>query len=379
MIIPSPEWKSVITEMFKQPGLIMLLGAIDTGKSTFAQYLIQQALEQKLTVALIDADMGQSTLGLPGTIGMRCFTHPTDFPKDHLTLDVQELSKTSKVVLHFIGDTTPVGHLLTTLVGIKKLVEKAVVYNANLVVIDTTGLVYGDIAQELKFRKIELLRPKYLVAFQRNKEIEHLLSPQEKLGWNKIYRLFVSEKVVPRTQEMRRMYREKKFAAYFSSAQLLEIPLSQVGFHNMWFNLGRKLHQNEVAFIETTLETTVLYGEKFGDSIGLVIDGGYTRDEFYKLSSHFGIKKFHITEFGQLQNLMIGLNSEQNETLGIGLIDDINFPSKEIKIFTPLVDITSVHLLEFGFIRIDHSGKELGRNNANSHNVKLWSRTADSE
>ncbi|MDI6782818.1 MAG: Clp1/GlmU family protein [bacterium] len=350
-IIPLPEWKPIVDEILTSPGIVMLFGAIDTGKSSFAKYLIQQGIEKKLKVGLVDSDMGQSTLGPPCTIGMTIFD-------DNCKLQ----TATRKIFLHFIGATSPVGHLLTTVVGVKKLVEKATSHSAKLLIVDTTGLVYGDAAKELKFRKVELVRPHYLVAFQRNAEIEPLLIPQEKAGRTKVYRLPVSEKVNPRTPEERRGYREKKFADYFSSAHLIEIPITQFGFHNFWFNTGRKLNQNEYNFLEKILDTAVLYGEKIGNTLNLIISGGFDRSEQYKLEAHFGIANLELVEYDQLQNLLVGLNNQNNETLALGLIQDIEPDKSGLKMLTPLSELTSIRIIEFGFIRIDSKGKEIGKN-----------------
>jgi polynucleotide 5'-hydroxyl-kinase GRC3/NOL9 len=350
MIIPSSEWKPIAENVLEHPGMVMLFGAIDTGKSSFARYLIEQGVEQGLRVALVDADIGQSTLGPPGTIGMKIYADTSDLQ-----------SSTSELSLHFIGATAPVGHLVATLIGIKKLVEKAIDYKLDLVIVDTTGLVYGAAAVELKFRKVELLNPQYLIAFQRKDEIEHLLLPYHKCSNRKVYRLPVSDKVVSRNPETRRAYREQKFAEYFMLAKPIEISITDIAFHRIWFNSGKKLNRNGYDFLEKTLDTSVLYGEKIGNTINLITNCGYDRSQQYNLESHFGITNIEIIEFELLQNLLVGLNDQNNETLALGLIQDIDFQSKKITILTPISDIADFRLLEFGSIRIDPRGKELSK------------------
>jgi polynucleotide 5'-hydroxyl-kinase GRC3/NOL9 len=348
MITPSPEWKPIAENILEHPGMVMLFGAIDTGKSSFARYLIEQGVEKGLSVALVDADMGQSTLGPPGTIGMTNYSNNSAIRNPH-----------SAIEMHFIGATAPVGHLVTTLSGIKKLVEKARDHKSDLVIVDTTGLVYGAAAVELKFRKVELLNPQYLIAFQRKDEIEHLLLLYHKCSNRKIYRLPVSDKVVSRNPETRRAYREQKFAEYFMQAKPIEISITDIAFHRIWFNSGKKLNRNGYDFLEKTLDTSVFYGEKIGNTINLVVSGGYDRSQQYNLESHFGIANIEIIEFELLQNLLIGLNDQNNETLALGLIQDIDFQSKKITLITPISDIANVRLFEFGFIRVNCSGKEL--------------------
>ncbi|MFB3894863.1 MAG: Clp1/GlmU family protein [bacterium] len=347
MIVPSLEWKPIIDTILEQPGIVMLFGAIDTGKSSFAKYLIEQGVEQGLKIALVDADMGQSTLGPPGTIGMTVYSNNSELRTPN-----------SEINLHFIGATSPVSHLVTTLVGVKKLVEKAQKLGAALVVVDTTGLVYGPVAVELKFRKIELVNPQYLIAFQRKDEIEHLLLPYRNINNRKIFRVSVSDKVLLRNPETRRAYREQKFTEYFAAAQTIEIKMDKYGFHRIWFNSGKKLNQNGYAFLEKTLDTSVLYGEKVGKTIYLVVSGEYDCSEQYQLESRFGIANIEIIEYTLLQNLLVGFNDQNNETLALGIIQEIDFQKRIIKLITPIKDITNIQLLEFGFLRIDKSGKE---------------------
>lgn len=348
MITPSSEWKPIIDTVLEHPGIIMLFGAIDTGKSSFARYLIEQGIERGLKIALVDADMGQSTLGPPGTIGMTVFSNKSEIRNPN-----------SETNLHFVGATSPVSHLVTTLVGVKKLVEKAQKLGVALVIVDTTGLVFGPAAVELKFRKIELVNPLYLIAFQRKDEIEHLLLPYRSIDNRKIFRLPVSDKVIPRNPETRRAYREQKYAEYFSTAKPIEINMNDMAFHRIWFNSGKKLNQNGYAFLEKTLDTSVLYGEKVGKTIYLVVSGEYDRSEQYQLESRFGIANIEIIDYALLQNLLVGFNDQNNETLSLGIIQDIDFQKRIIKLISPIEDIANIQLLEFGFVRIDQSGKEL--------------------
>jgi polynucleotide 5'-hydroxyl-kinase GRC3/NOL9 len=356
MIIPASEWKPIAENIFEHPGMVMLFGAIDTGKSSFAQYLVEQGVERGLKVALVDADMGQSTLGPPATIGMKIYSNNSAIrPSTSLRINDHQPA----IDLHFIGATAPVGHLVTTLVGVKKLVDKALQYKSDLVIVDTTGLVYGSAAIELKFRKVELLNPQYLIAFQRKDEIEHLLLPYHKVGNRKVYRLPVSDKVISRKPETRRAYRKQKFAEYFAAAKLIEISINDIAFHHIWFNSGRKLNRTGYEFLEKTLDTSVLYGEKTGNTINLVVSGDYERSEQYNLESRFGIANIDIIEFELLQNLLVGLNDQNNETLALGLIQDIDFQTPKITLLTPISDIAYIRLLEFGFIWLDNSGNEL--------------------
>jgi hypothetical protein len=61
-----PAWNTI--ELGEARGTLMVIGATDTGKSTFARYLYRRlGAEPGRQVAYLDGDPGQSTLGPPTT------------------------------------------------------------------------------------------------------------------------------------------------------------------------------------------------------------------------------------------------------------------------------------------------------------------------
>jgi hypothetical protein len=62
-----PAWDKIVLR--EAHGLLMVIGATDTGKSTFAQYLYRRlGAEPGRRVAYLDGDPGQSRLGPPTTM-----------------------------------------------------------------------------------------------------------------------------------------------------------------------------------------------------------------------------------------------------------------------------------------------------------------------
>ena len=51
-----------------RPGRVFVLGGVDSGKTTFTTRLAQAGLDAGLQVAVVDADLGQSTYGPPGRV-----------------------------------------------------------------------------------------------------------------------------------------------------------------------------------------------------------------------------------------------------------------------------------------------------------------------
>jgi len=216
-IIATKEWFLLLDVLKEEKGIVILLGATDTGKSSLIKYLILNLCQQGLKVALVDADIGQSSLGPPTTIGLAVFKSDPDW---EVVLSPPEI--------FFVGFTTPEGHFPLYLKGVKRMVDKAISYGTELVLVDTTGFVSGEAGKELKRRKIDLLSPRFILALQKSNEIEPILELYEGNPLYKIYRLPLSEQVKPRSMEERRMDKANKFRDYFKDSVIQELAIEEI-------------------------------------------------------------------------------------------------------------------------------------------------------
>ncbi len=89
---------------------IVTIGATDSGKSTLCTYLTNMLLEQYQRVSVIDADVGQSDIGPPGTIGLGA--------ADEYLLSLTDLNPIS---MFFVGHTSPTPAKDKVISGIRKL------------------------------------------------------------------------------------------------------------------------------------------------------------------------------------------------------------------------------------------------------------------
>jgi polynucleotide 5'-hydroxyl-kinase GRC3/NOL9 len=193
-------------------GVVLILGAPDTGKSTFARYLYRRLGRHHPYVAFLDGDMGQARLGPPTTMTMALGEGEEEFPPRGLRRHA------------FVGDVSPRRHMLPTVVGAHKLVAQAQQRDATAVVYDTTGLI--DASQgggALKGALIELLRPTVVIGLQRRDELEHLLRPLRHSRRARALDLPVSRAVRQRARAERRQHRRDRFRAYFEGAEVVEI------------------------------------------------------------------------------------------------------------------------------------------------------------
>jgi polynucleotide 5'-kinase involved in rRNA processing len=198
--------QSEVVEQFLSKGTVVLLGGIDTGKTSFGLSLAETARSRGAEVAYIDADIGQSTIGPPTCVGLKFCTG----------LEVVDAASVAVAdELGFVGNTSPEGHLLPLVTATSRLVDHARQAGANLVIVDTSGFISGVHAQILKYFKLELIKPDAVVGFQRGEELEPILGVIRRFMPVEVTSLKVESAIVERSVEERLISREDRFAAYF--------------------------------------------------------------------------------------------------------------------------------------------------------------------
>ncbi len=211
-----PEWRRV--EVRALTGTVMVIGASDTGKSTFARYLFRRLAEHYPRVGFLDCDVGQSSLGLPTTLNLALIAPATE-----------NESAQNERLAYFVGAVSPRGHMLPVVVGAHKLQRRAQQWGVGALVVDTTGLVDAAAGGgALKQWKIELLEPSTMFAFARGMELEHILWPRRRDPRVRVIELPVPRAVMERSRENRIRHRTELWRDYFSRATTVQLPLRQL-------------------------------------------------------------------------------------------------------------------------------------------------------
>ena len=200
-------YDELIARVVDRRGVAMLIGGLDSGKTTLAKRIATAAIAEGLSVSILDADVGQSTIGPPTTVGLRTVKSDAD-------LDPAELANADE--LAFVGATSPQGHLLPLVVGSRLLLDRARQRAADLVVVDTTGLVSGVYGQVLKFHKVASLQPDVVIGLARGEELEPVLGVLSRFSSAEIVRAGIHPEVAPASVERRAQLREESMARYFS-------------------------------------------------------------------------------------------------------------------------------------------------------------------
>ena len=292
MDITAPkQWHALLDVLEREKGIAMIIGAIDTGKSTLAKFLIFKLCQRGLKVALVDADIGQSFLGPPTTIGVSSFKSD---PNWKLLLSPPEI--------FFVGSVTPEGYFPIHLEGVKRMVDKAISMATDVILVDTTGFVLGDTGRELKRRKIDLISPRFILALQKSEELEPILEHYNESPSLRIFRLPLSEHVRPRSMEERKIYRDGRFREYFKNSSVLELSIQEV-------RIEGEVHDPN------------------GDTLPL--------DWALRISG-----------------LLIGLKDSNGETLALGVIRNYIEEKKVVRVLTPLGDSEKVKTIHLSSLKV---------------------------
>lgn len=199
--------EKAVEQAVARRGVTLLVGGLDSGKTTLARRIARAGLEAGQTVAFLDADVGQSTVGPPTTVGLRICRQLADL--EHGSLHRAD-------ALAFVGSTSPQGHVLPLVVGTKLMLDRARDEGADLVVVDTTGLVSGVYGQLLKGYKIHLLQPDLVIGLERGQELTPLIGIVQRFSASEVVSLRLHPDVVPTSVEQRALNRMESLRSYFT-------------------------------------------------------------------------------------------------------------------------------------------------------------------
>lgn len=220
-------WEEIPKVLLERPpGLVFLLGAADTGKTTLLKQIAASYLDAGFKVGLIDSDLGQSTIGPPTTIGM--LTARGDLPDLFWSQ-----------ALYFVGNNNPVGRLMEVVVGSRRMVDKAIADDAEAIIFDSSGLVGPPYGTALKYHKIDLLRPGFIVAIERTDELEPIVYRLSGCSDTKVLRTRPSAEARPVSTAERTRYRQMQYRRYFESATLRIFDLSELKLYPPGFLYGK--------------------------------------------------------------------------------------------------------------------------------------------
>jgi polynucleotide 5'-hydroxyl-kinase GRC3/NOL9 len=179
-------------EAASQARVTLILGTSDTGKTSLTARLASALAARGERVAVVDADVGQSEIGPPTTVGL-----------GRVTGTLSRLADAEVLALEFVGDTSPVRYIRETADATGRLVRRALEAGFDRVLVDTGGLVEGPLGLALKRAKVRAADPDLVLVLQRRDESEPIARAIEGGERPRVVRLAPSSAVVRRSATRR--------------------------------------------------------------------------------------------------------------------------------------------------------------------------------
>lgn len=197
----------------KKPVVSLVMGKADAGKTSFCTYLVNNLVNARNKVAILDGDLGQSDIGPPCTVAYAFVDKP-----------LIELYGLKAENAFFVGATSPSEAVNETIEGLALMKSELLDKAADFVVVNTDGWVEGEDAVAYKTQLAKAIEPDVIFCIQQKNELEPLL---ETAALRKMV-IESSSAVKPRSPEKRRNLREMSYAKYLTGAKVKSIPLNQL-------------------------------------------------------------------------------------------------------------------------------------------------------
>jgi polynucleotide 5'-kinase involved in rRNA processing len=204
------EHEQLVDRAARHAHTVVFLGGMDAGKSTLARATAAFALRLGRSVAYIDADVAQKTIGPPTTVGMKHIRQADDLTREALS---------HADALGFVGSTSPQDDLVALIGALQRLCDRARSEGADLLIIDTGGEVSGIRGELLKYYMVDVLEPDLVAGLQRGQELEPIFGIVDRFFGIEIARARVHPDVVLTSVEERMAAHEKAMARYFEGEQ----------------------------------------------------------------------------------------------------------------------------------------------------------------
>ena len=339
-------WDEAAKEILslKKPVTVMVVGGMDSGKTSFCTFLVNEAVMKKWRTSVIDADLGQSDVGPPSTVGFNFVTEPV---KDLFDIDARDAV--------FVGSTSPSGSINKVIEGLIQLKDRVMEAGVDFLVINTDGWVEGEEAAAYKVQLAEKVGPSAVVGMQKGNELTPILDALHDV---KVFVMDSPQLIQPRSREKRKLLRELSYKKYLKGAKMQSLSLSWVKVKDSLFGTGGPLPRKRLERLTNLLGTRPIYEETV-TAILVVLSKSkaVTEEQIKAAEEHFG-KRVKVIQEGDEEGLLVGLKDEEDKFLGIGILHGVDYKRRTLKVYTPVSE--KVSMLCFGQIKLDKNCREIG-------------------
>ncbi len=336
------DWEEAIQRCAAKPCRVMVMGQVDSGKSTLTKLLVQRILEHQPQVAVLDLDLGQSEVGPPTTMGLGVL--------DHIG---QQLGFAKPLALGFVGALTPGGLGMETMTALLPMLP--VIPSDMSCVIDGHGLVKGGVARRLWISYYEALKPDYILAIQVDREIEPILQSLERRPV-KIIRLPRPQEAMAKNHQTRVEHRQKRLLRHLASMQRVRCAWDDLPVEGSWLFSGEAFTNAQIAELSSTLGQIVVWAERIDERIYAVIRSNDVVHDVGRLSGSWGNCSVKQTRLCCFEQLVCGLINGQGICRSLAICEKINFNERYIQLMSPYTDMQDIAAIRLGRLFVSSTG-----------------------
>ena len=280
-----------LREIQKKPTVALVVGGVDSGKTSFCTYLINRLVGEKSTVAVLDEDLGQSDVGPPCTVAYAYVAKP-----------VTDLFNLKPANAFFVGSNSPSKAVDRTIEGATVLkAEILAEATADFLIVNTDGWAGTEEAVQFKTRLTAALGPDVVFCLQGEEIPSFCASLGDALAEFRQERAESPVAVLERNREKRRDLRELGYAKYLENGRVKVYALNH-----------------------------------------LTVEGKENNALIWQRRA---------------ENLLVGLYDLKKKFLGIGILREVDYTRKAIKVFTAVEEKPA--FVFFGKMRLDENWHEI--------------------
>jgi len=201
-------WKEAAQVLQRQRGVCVIVGEVDSGKSSLCTFLANKCVEDTGKVGVVDADVGQADIGPPTTISSSVVQAP-----------IIGLHKAAAEISFFIGDTSP-SFVPDKVVTLATRLKKRMTSSADTVLVNTDGWLTEFNALRHKQLLLEEIQPDLVIGLSRSDQAIDPLLDRAKFA---SLRLPSSPFARIRSKEERKKAREAGYRRFLQGSHKLGI------------------------------------------------------------------------------------------------------------------------------------------------------------
>jgi polynucleotide 5'-hydroxyl-kinase GRC3/NOL9 len=211
-VVPEPTvpraWNEAAEVLERQRGVCIIIGEVDSGKSSLCTFLVNKCLDETGRVGVVDTDVGQGDIGPPTTISSSV-----------VQASIIGLHKATAEVSFFVGDTSP-SLVPDKVVTLAARLKKRITSSVEIVVVNTDGWLAEFNALRHKQTLLEEIQPDLVIALSRSDEIIDPLLDRVRFASLK---LPSSSFARARSKEERKKARDAGYRRFLQGSHKLEV------------------------------------------------------------------------------------------------------------------------------------------------------------